>query len=88
MVSLVQLRILDAVGRHGSVTAAARELSYTQPSLSHHLSRLEAETGARLLQRVGRGIRLTEAGALLAAGPRRSSVASTRRPRSSRRSSG
>ncbi|TDE16025.1 LysR family transcriptional regulator [Jiangella asiatica] len=66
MVSLVQLRVLDAVRRHGSVTAAARELHYTQPSLSHHLARLEAQTGARLLQRVGRGIRLTEAGRLLA----------------------
>ncbi|SED66569.1 LysR family transcriptional regulator [Jiangella alba] len=66
MVSLVQLRILDAVHRHGSVTAAARELHYTQPSLSHHLARLETETGAHLLQRVGRGIRLTEAGRLLA----------------------
>jgi DNA-binding transcriptional LysR family regulator len=66
MVTLVQLRVLDAVRRHGSVTAAAKELSYTQPSLSHHLSRLEAQTGARLLQRVGRGIRLTEAGRLLA----------------------
>jgi DNA-binding transcriptional LysR family regulator len=66
MVSLVQLRVLDAVRRHGSVTAAAGELHYTQPSLSHHLAKLEAETGARLLQRAGRGIRLTEAGRLLA----------------------
>jgi DNA-binding transcriptional LysR family regulator len=66
MVTLVQLRIIEAVRRHGSVTAAAAELHYTQPSLSHHLSRLEAHTGARLLQRVGRGIRLTEAGRMLA----------------------
>jgi DNA-binding transcriptional LysR family regulator len=66
MVTLVQLRVLDAIGRHGSVTAAARDLHFTQPSLSHHVSRLEAETGAQLLQRVGRGIRLTEAGTLLA----------------------
>jgi DNA-binding transcriptional LysR family regulator len=66
MVTLVQLRVLDAVRRHESVTAAAKELNYTQPSLSHHLARLEAQTGARLLQRVGRGIRLTEAGRLLA----------------------
>lgn len=66
MVTLVQLRVIEAVRRHGSVTAAARELHYTQPSVSHHLSRLEAQTGARLLQRVGRGIRLTEAGRLLA----------------------
>jgi DNA-binding transcriptional LysR family regulator len=66
MVTLVQLRVIDAVRRHGSVTAAATELHYTQPSISHHVSRLEAQTGARLLQRVGRGIRLTEAGRLLA----------------------
>ncbi len=66
MVTLVQLRIIEAVRRHGSVTAAATELHYSQPSLSHHLSRLEAQTGARLLQRVGRGIRLTEAGRMLA----------------------
>jgi DNA-binding transcriptional LysR family regulator len=66
MVTLVQLRIIEAVRRHGSVTAAARELHYTQPAISHHLARLETETGAMLLQRVGRGIRLTEAGHLLA----------------------
>src|SRR5918996_3426988 len=66
MVTLVQLRVIDAVRRHGSVTAAAKELRYTQPSISHHLSRLEAQLGARLLQRVGRGIRFTPAGRLLA----------------------
>jgi DNA-binding transcriptional LysR family regulator len=57
---------LVAVARSGSVTAAARELHYSQPTVSHHLARLEAETGAKLVQRVGRGIRLTEAGHLLA----------------------
>jgi DNA-binding transcriptional LysR family regulator len=66
MVTLVQLRVIDAVRRHGSVTAAAKELRYTQPSISHHLARLETQTGARLLQRVGRGIRFTPAGRLLA----------------------
>ncbi|MFF0307673.1 LysR family transcriptional regulator [Streptosporangium sp. NPDC004379] len=66
MLDLVRLRVLAAVARHGSVTAAARELHYSQPSVSHHLARLEAETGAKLVQRVGRGIRLTEAGRLLA----------------------
>jgi DNA-binding transcriptional LysR family regulator len=48
------------------VTAAAKELRYSQPSVSHHLSRLEATTGAKLVQRVGRGIRLTPEGELLA----------------------
>ncbi|WP_214408553.1 LysR family transcriptional regulator [Sphaerisporangium fuscum] len=66
MLDVLRLRVLDAVARHGSVTAAARELHYSQPSVSHHLARLEAETGAKLVQRVGRGIRLTEAGRLLA----------------------
>ncbi|WP_232667301.1 LysR substrate-binding domain-containing protein [Pseudonocardia sp. TRM90224] len=66
MVTLVQLRVIEAVRRHTSVTAAAKELTYTQPAISHHLARLEAETGAKLVQRVGRGIRLTEAGHLLA----------------------
>jgi DNA-binding transcriptional LysR family regulator len=66
MLDLTRLRVLDSVARHGSVTAAAKELHYSQPSVSHHLARLEAETGAQLLQRVGRGIRLTQAGWLLA----------------------
>src|SRR6476620_10683324 len=66
MLDVTRLRIIDAVARHGSVTAAARELHYAQPSVSHHLARLETETGAQLLQRVGRGIRLTPAGQLLA----------------------
>src|SRR5215213_7675731 len=67
MLDTTRLRVIDAVARHGSVTAAAKELHYSQPSVSHHLARLEAETGAQLLQRVGRGIRLTQAGRLLAA---------------------
>ena len=66
MLDVNRLRVIDAVARHGSVTAAARELHYSQPSVTHHLGRLEAETGAQLLQRVGRGIRLTPAGQLLA----------------------
>jgi DNA-binding transcriptional LysR family regulator len=66
MLDLVRLRVLAAVARQGSVTAAARELSYSQPSISHHLSRLEAEVGLPLTQRAGRGLRLTPAGELLA----------------------
>ena len=62
MLDVNRLRVIDAVARYGSVTAAAKELHYSQPSVTHHLARLEAETGAQLLQRVGRGIRLTPAG--------------------------
>ena len=66
MLDVTRLRVLDAFARLGSVTAAAKELHYTQPTVSHHLARLEAETGAQLLQRAGRGVRLTPAGRLLA----------------------
>ena len=66
MLDVTRLRVIDAVARHGSVTAAAKELHYSQPSVSHHLARLESETGTQLLQRVGRGVRLTPAGRLLA----------------------
>src|SRR3954454_14090727 len=66
MLNLIHLKVLDAVARHGSVTEAAKELHYSQPSVSHHLARLETATRARLIQRVGRGIRLTPEGEWLA----------------------
>src|SRR3954468_6576036 len=66
MLDVTRLRVLETVARRGSVTAAAAELPYSQPTVSHHLARLETETGAQLVQRVGRGIRLTAAGDLLA----------------------
>jgi DNA-binding transcriptional LysR family regulator len=66
MLDVTRLRVLVAVNQYGSVTAAARALNYAQPSVSHHLARLEAETGTKLIQRAGRGIRLTDAGRLLA----------------------
>src|SRR5215469_2419894 len=66
MLDVTRLRVLAAVARHGSVTAAAKALNYAQPSVSHHLARLEAETGTQLMERAGRGVRLTEAGRLLA----------------------
>ncbi|MEV6414576.1 LysR family transcriptional regulator [Kribbella sp. NPDC051718] len=66
MLNPVHLKILASVARHGSVTEAAKELHYSQPTVSHHLARLEASTGVKLLQRVGRGIRLTPEGRLLA----------------------
>ena len=66
MLDVTRLRVLAAVARYGSVTGAAKALNYAQPSVSHHLARLEAETGTRLVERSGRGVRLTDAGRLLA----------------------
>lgn len=66
MLDVTRLTVLVAVAQHGTVTAAAEALHYAQPTVSHHLARLEAETGSRLLQRVGRRVRLTDAGRLLA----------------------
>lgn len=66
MLDIARLRVLVAVAEHGSVTAAAKALNFAQPSVSHHLARLQAETGARLVTRVGRGIRLTPEGDTLA----------------------
>ncbi|WP_141012726.1 LysR family transcriptional regulator [Nocardioides sambongensis] len=66
MIDLRRLEALVAVYRTGSVSAAAAALHYGQPTVSHHLRRLEAETGSVLLQRVGRGVRLTADGVQLA----------------------
>ena len=66
MLNLQRLRVLVEVERQGSLSAAARALSYTQPAVSHHLAALEAETGTAMVARAGRGVTLTEAGKTLA----------------------
>ena len=40
------LRIIRAIVEHGSITAAAGALGYSQPALSQHLRRTEARIGA------------------------------------------
>jgi DNA-binding transcriptional LysR family regulator len=57
------MRTFAAVAATGNLTAAARELGITPAAVSKHLSRLEAQVGARLLVRTTRGNRLTEEGA-------------------------
>lgn len=49
----------------GSLSQAARKLRLSQPSLTLQVKRLEAQLGARLFQRHGRGIALTDAGKTL-----------------------
>src|SRR4051794_6727819 len=67
MLHVNRLRIIDAVARNGPLTAAANELHYSHPAVTHLLARRGAETGAQLLRGAGRGTRLTAAGQLLAA---------------------
>ncbi|KIH97179.1 LysR family transcriptional regulator [Streptomonospora alba] len=65
MQELHRLRVLREVARLGSMSAAAASLCYSQPAISHHISRLEAEAGTPLVVRHARGVRLTEAGRVL-----------------------
>ncbi len=60
------LRIVRAIADTGSITGAAATLGFSQPAISQHLRRLEARLGVAIVERVGRGIRLTEAGRVLA----------------------
>jgi len=62
-----RMRLLVEIDRSGSLSAAAEAIGIGQPSASQHLRLLEAAAGQRLVERSGRGSRLTEAGAILAA---------------------
>jgi DNA-binding transcriptional LysR family regulator len=62
MVSLEQLQGFVEVARRGSVTAAARELKVTQPSLTRRLAALEKTVGAPLFVRTRTGVVPTESG--------------------------
>jgi molybdate transport repressor ModE-like protein len=62
-----RLRLLVEIDRQGSVSAAATAIGIGQPSASQHLRLLEAAAGQRLVERTGRGSRLTQAGSILAA---------------------
>ncbi|MEU8948954.1 LysR family transcriptional regulator [Streptomyces sp. NPDC048489] len=66
MLNLERLRTLDALARHGSVSGAADGLHVTTSAVSQQMSKLEREVGQQLLAKNGRGVRLTDAGRLLA----------------------
>lgn len=57
-----QLRYFAKVADLGNVTRAAEACHVSQPSLSQQISKLERELGQPLFERLGRGVRLTEAG--------------------------
>jgi DNA-binding transcriptional LysR family regulator len=65
MLDVRRLRVLREVAAHGSFSAAADALSFTQPAVSRQIATLEAEAGTQLVDRGARGIRLTAAGELL-----------------------
>ncbi len=67
MLTLHRLRILREIDQRGTVSAAAKALWMTPPSVSQHMSAMEAETGVQLLERVGRRVRLTPAAKRLVA---------------------
>jgi molybdate transport repressor ModE-like protein len=61
-----RLRLLVEIERRGTVSSAARAVGIGQPTASGHVRLLEAAAGQRLVERNGRGSRLTEAGRVLA----------------------
>ncbi|BDV30897.1 LysR family transcriptional regulator [Microbacterium terricola] len=60
------LRVIKAVADQGSITGAAALLGYSQPAVSQQLKRIEQQLQVPIIERVGRGVRLTEAGRVLA----------------------
>ena len=65
MFDVKQLRVLRAVAEHGSFSAAAESLSYSQPAISQQIAALEKRAGTTLVDRTSRGVRLTDAGQAL-----------------------
>ncbi|MFU8876253.1 LysR family transcriptional regulator [Micromonospora sp. SL4-19] len=63
---LRRLRLLRELEERGTLGAVALALGYSPSAVSQQLSVLEKEVGARLLEKAGRGVRLTDAGRLLA----------------------
>lgn len=68
MLNLRRLTVFREVARRGSFSLAAEALSYSQPAVSHHVTSLEREIGAKLLDRGSRGeLHLTEVGTVMLA---------------------
>ena len=67
MLNFERLRALHAVAAYGSVNAAATALHVTNSAVSQQIAKLENELGQSLLEPNGRGVRLTDAAAMLVA---------------------
>ncbi len=68
MIDLLALTALRSVDAHGSVVGAAAALGFTPSAVSQQVKRLERQTGVTLLERVGRGVILTQEGRQLVEG--------------------
>jgi DNA-binding transcriptional LysR family regulator len=60
MLDLRRLRLLRELNQRGTIAAVADALQFTPSAVSQQLAMLERETGVRLLERAGRGVRLTD----------------------------
>jgi DNA-binding transcriptional LysR family regulator len=65
MLDLRRLRLLRELHERGTIAAVADALRFTPSAVSQQLAALERETGVRLLERAGRGVRLTDAALVL-----------------------
>src|SRR3954471_18300246 len=59
MLNLRRLRLLHELHERGTIAAVAEALQFTPSAVSQQLAALERETGVRLLEKAGRGARLT-----------------------------
>jgi DNA-binding transcriptional LysR family regulator len=71
MLSVERMKTLEAIATHGSVGGAAAALHLTTSAVSQQMAKLEDEIGQVLLERQGRGVRLTDAAEVLVAHARR-----------------
>jgi DNA-binding transcriptional LysR family regulator len=60
-----KLKALREIALRGSFSAAAEQLNYSQSAISQQVAQLERQAGTLLIERLGRGVRLTEAGSKL-----------------------
>jgi DNA-binding transcriptional LysR family regulator len=60
-----RLRVFVEVAHSGSISGAARRMSFTAPAVSQQVTKLEQEAGCVLVERGHAGLRLTEAGRVL-----------------------
>jgi DNA-binding transcriptional LysR family regulator len=65
MLELRRLRLLRELHQRGTIAAVADALQFTPSAVSQQLALLEREAGVRLLERAGRGVRLTDAALVL-----------------------